>query len=652
VCAFQRCHVACETSRDCDNGARCVASDRPFHVCQLGIESQCKVNVDCPSGQVCAVDQQCRDACTTSRDCVKGQECVTGTCADPDELTGGVLVSEGGDASVATGRPCSFNSDCPSGLMCRSRICAPECHSTSDCAPGLSCDNSRCVVPLECAAGDAGSDPRAGGPCLYSSQCPVPLACVNGYCSCECLGAQDCAPGFACVASRCQAVVGGANSVEIGPNGGTVTSSDGKLSMNIPPGAIDDSIVFAVKAATAWPAGAVGTVYEVEPSGTRFAKPATIKLSYAGLDLGARSATGLFVGTATGASWQSLGTAVNDAHAQTVASTTSHLSVFGLVFFGSAASADAGTGGSSVPDASSGGGNERDGASESGTATACRPACSATAACVQGVCVEPDVDAQTGCVGSIVQPPLSPAALGFPANGLVLWVRADRGVYKDDKDGVCAWKDQSGNAVVLRPGAVRPTWEGDGIASKPVIHFRDLSDLLSTGSVLGIGATSARTFIAVDALVKPDGRFHPILQGQGNSAGAYIGIDANTWQTAGNLEGAFITDNSYDTALATTTSPRLHLLVTPPLVPGTALPGTTQYRVNGAAQSLTLRSGSNQVEDFSGANFTAIGDVSSTSSTGVTGEAVIAEALIYDHALTAQEIFSVEASLKASYAVK
>jgi hypothetical protein len=94
------------------------------------------------------------------------------------------------------------------------------------------------------------------------------------------------------------------------------------------------------------------------------------------------------------------------------------------------------------------------------------------------------------------------------------------------------------------------------------------------------------------------------------------------------------------------------VLVTPPLVPGTPLPGNTQYRVDGAAQSLTLRSGSNQVEDFSGANFTAIGDVSSTSSTGVTGEAIIAEALIYDRALTAQEISSVEASLKMSYALK
>ncbi len=363
VCAFQRCHTACETSRDCDPGQRCVASDRPFHVCQLDVETQCKANSYCPQGQVCGVDGQCRDACSTLRDCVQGQVCVSGTCADPSELTPeGALASAGSDAGVpASGLPCSFNSDCPSPLQCRSGVCGAECRTTVDCAPGLACDNSRCVVPLACSLGDAGSDPRAGGPCLYSSQCPAPLACVHGYCSCECLGATDCSPGFACVNNRCQAVAGGANAVEIGPNGGAVTSSDGKLTMNVPAGAIDGSILFSVKAATAWPSGAVGQVYEVEPSGTRFAKPATIALSYAGLGLASSAAANLFVGTAVGSSWQSLGSAVNDSRAQTVASTTTHLSVFGLVLFANVV--DGGTGGNLGPGGTGNGGT-------TGTATA------------------------------------------------------------------------------------------------------------------------------------------------------------------------------------------------------------------------------------------------------------------------------------------
>jgi hypothetical protein len=363
VCAFQRCHTACNSSRDCDAGQRCVASDRPFHVCQLNDESNCKTNSNCPQGQICGVDSQCRDACVTTRDCIKGQVCVTATCADPDELTaqGTLQGAQPDSGGAASGLPCSFNSDCPSSLLCKGGICAPECRSTVDCSPGLACDNSRCVVPLACPLGDAANDPRAGGPCLYSSQCPAPLACVHGYCSCECLGASDCAPGFACVSNRCQSVANGANAVEIGPSGGTVTSSDGKLSMNIPAGAMDGSIVFSVRAATAWPSGAVGQVYEVEPSGTQFSKPATIALSYAGLNIDAATAARLFVGTAVGSSWQSLGTAVNDTRAETVASTTTHLSVFGLVAF--AAGVDAGVDiGASGGSSGKGGGNNAGGA--------------------------------------------------------------------------------------------------------------------------------------------------------------------------------------------------------------------------------------------------------------------------------------------------
>ena len=41
VCAFRKCHQACTSSRDCEPGQRCMASDRPFHVCQLPDERLC-----------------------------------------------------------------------------------------------------------------------------------------------------------------------------------------------------------------------------------------------------------------------------------------------------------------------------------------------------------------------------------------------------------------------------------------------------------------------------------------------------------------------------------------------------------------------------------------------------------------------------------
>src|SRR5262245_37160214 len=79
VCAFRRCHVACESTRDCPSPARCVASDRPFHVCQLESERDCTYNSDCPKGQVCAADAQCRDQCQGDADCLSGQMCAAGS---------------------------------------------------------------------------------------------------------------------------------------------------------------------------------------------------------------------------------------------------------------------------------------------------------------------------------------------------------------------------------------------------------------------------------------------------------------------------------------------------------------------------------------------------------------------------------------------
>src|SRR6185436_17824084 len=73
VCAFRRCHTECKDTRDCPAGQRCVASDRPFKVCQLDQEKTCKTNADCPSRMVCGVDGECRDQCTTSSDCILGQ---------------------------------------------------------------------------------------------------------------------------------------------------------------------------------------------------------------------------------------------------------------------------------------------------------------------------------------------------------------------------------------------------------------------------------------------------------------------------------------------------------------------------------------------------------------------------------------------------
>jgi hypothetical protein len=231
--------------------------------------------------------------------------------------------------------------------------------------------------------------------------------------------------------------------------------------------------------------------------------------------------------------------------------------------------------------------------------------------------VLPELDAGADCIGPGVEVSLSPTAAGLPTDGLVLWVRADHGVYKTAANAVCGWRDQISPTRLLLPSSSRPTWQDASVGGQAAIHFNVVGSDLYTDP-LGIPATSARTFIAVSQLASATGRFHPILQGQGNTPGTYLGIDANTWQTVGSREGVYVTNNSYDSATATiTTAPRIHVMTVSTLELGTAVTTAVDYRIDGATQALTLKAGNGSVADFSGANFTTIGAVSATPSAGV-----------------------------------
>jgi hypothetical protein len=87
VCAFQRCHEACTETRDCTPPQRCVAGDEGTNVCQLPDDVDCMMSSGCNGSQVCAVDHECRDACTSENECIGAQVCATsGACAEPDEV--------------------------------------------------------------------------------------------------------------------------------------------------------------------------------------------------------------------------------------------------------------------------------------------------------------------------------------------------------------------------------------------------------------------------------------------------------------------------------------------------------------------------------------------------------------------------------------
>jgi hypothetical protein len=259
----------------------------------------------------------------------------------------------------------------------------------------------------------------------------------------------------------------------------------------------------------------------------------------------------------------------------------------------------------------------------------------------------PDIDAGADCIAPSAEPELSAASAGLPASGLSLWLRGDRGVYMTADQRVCAWADQSGHerGLVANADSNRPLWQATGIGGRPAVHFDAPSRYLVVSGVLDIAPTSARTMITVVQLVNTSGRFSPLMQGQGNSPGTYLMVDTNTYNTAGNREGVYLMNNSYDSALATSTTPRIHIYTIDTMTPGTPILGAIEYRVNGAIQTLTRNYGglgNGNFEDFSGANYTAVGSGP---------DAFVAEALFYDRALSTAERTSVETALEARYGI-
>ncbi len=188
VCAFSACHTQCNVTRDCPLGQRCVASDKPFHVCQLPNEVACATNAQCKGGQVCGTDNKCRDACLTDRDCVEEQVCANTTCAEPAEVA--TVMVEAGSGII-----CSYTSECAEPLICRNGTCSVECKTERDCTGGASCVDSRC----------RGSSP-AGSACSLNSQCAGDLICVRGTCVVECSQDKDCidnCPNVSCPSLVC-----------------------------------------------------------------------------------------------------------------------------------------------------------------------------------------------------------------------------------------------------------------------------------------------------------------------------------------------------------------------------------------------------------------------------------------------------------------
>ncbi len=256
-------------------------------------------------------------------------------------------------------------------------------------------------------------------------------------------------------------------------------------------------------------------------------------------------------------------------------------------------------------------------------------------------------DAGDACdATAIVGTPLDPAAEGLPASGLALWLRADRGIYEAGASGVCAWRDARLNATLLGRGAgPDPTWVAASIGGRPAVEFTASTAGFSVAGVLGIAPTSGRTFVAVGELESAATRWTIVGQGATGSAGTYLTIDTNTFQTAGSREGVYAMNNAYDSTLATAVTPRLHVYTIQQMTVGAPVLDALGYRVNGVDLTLSRNGGglgNGLLESFAAADVTWA---------GASVPSRLAEVLIYDRPLSAGEIATLETTLEARYGI-
>jgi hypothetical protein len=125
--------------------------------------------------------------------------------------------------------------------------------------------------------------------------------------------------------------IGTASSSSIGAAGGTVQSSDGMLTVVIPPGALPGNTTISVQPITNEGPLGVGLGYRLQPEGVTFNEPVTLKFSYDEQLLNGLPADFLWIVTQAGnGSWNALLKSKLDTGAKTVSIETTHFSDWAL----------------------------------------------------------------------------------------------------------------------------------------------------------------------------------------------------------------------------------------------------------------------------------------------------------------------------------
>ncbi|MEX1367160.1 MAG: hypothetical protein AB1Z98_28795 [Nannocystaceae bacterium] len=127
-------------------------------------------------------------------------------------------------------------------------------------------------------------------------------------------------------ATGCEMLEGDA----IGAEGGIVVSDDGRVTLDIPAGALEEAVEITVEVVPG-PAGSASDLYVLEPMGLTFASPVIVEVDYDDEMLGGRDPQGLTVVAQREADWAYLGDQLVDDDDQFVSASLMALSPITVV---------------------------------------------------------------------------------------------------------------------------------------------------------------------------------------------------------------------------------------------------------------------------------------------------------------------------------
>ena len=202
-CVNYRCIDPCVYNNHCSQRAKCLVRNHnalcqcppgfngdPLVECRLELQSECKIDSDCPSRLAC-LNEKCQDICTVHQPCSGTAQCSvldtlpvrTAICVCPNGF-----VSDGKGSCRIT-EPikllgeCSTDSDCPTEKACMNNICRNPCKCGT---------NAQCTV----------RNHRPICSCLEKHEGDPETYCFKT----DCVNDHDCSSDHSCQNQKCVSV--------------------------------------------------------------------------------------------------------------------------------------------------------------------------------------------------------------------------------------------------------------------------------------------------------------------------------------------------------------------------------------------------------------------------------------------------------------